>query len=523
MSSQNEYAIEMNNITKIFGELVANDDITLKVKKGEIHALIGENGAGKSTLMSILFGLYEPTKGEIFVNGKSEYISNPIKANKLGIGMVHQHFKLVDIFTVLDNIALGHEKITGKVFLDRTSEIREISKIATKYNLEVDFRAKVSNISVGMQQRVEILKILYRGADILVFDEPTAVLTPQEIEGLLNIMLDLKKDGKTIIFISHKLDEVKKLADSATVIRKGKVVDTFSVKDKTQKEIAEAMVGRQLIEIKNTGVKPQDQVLLKVENLSIKKKGITKVMALDNFNVEVHAGEIVAIAGVEGNGQSELVNAITGLEHFHQGKILFNDIDVTKVSIHQKYENGMSHIPEDRHKHGLVLDFNVIDNVVLQNIDEKPFSNYGLLNKSAIQLYAQDIITKYDVRGANSGFAVARGLSGGNQQKLIIGRELSRKHKILVVVQPTRGLDVGAIEYIHTKILEEKANGNAILLVSYELEEIMGLADRIIVLHAGKISGEVAGNQVKREEIGLMMAGTYHQSSKGEGKYESSN
>ncbi|WP_338955452.1 ABC transporter ATP-binding protein [Spiroplasma endosymbiont of Polydrusus cervinus] len=511
MENNNEYVIEMNKITKVFGDLIANDNITLKVKKGEIHALIGENGAGKSTLMSILFGLYEPTKGEILVNGKPEYISNPIKANQLGIGMVHQHFKLVDIFTVLDNIALGYEQLKGNVFLDRTKEARDIAQIAIKYNLQVDFHAKIANISVGMQQRVEILKILYRGADILVFDEPTAVLTPQEIESLLKIMLDLKKDGKTIIFISHKLDEVKKIADWATVIRRGKVIETFDVQVKNEKEIAEAMVGRNLVEIKNSGRAPQPEVLLKIENLSVKKKGLTRLMALDDFNLTVHAGEVVAIAGVEGNGQTELINVLTGLDKGTSGEIIFNDINVTKKSIYERYQNGMSHIPEDRHKHGLVLEFNAIDNVVLQNINQKPFSRFGLLDKGAIQLYAQQIISKYDVRGANSGFSITRSLSGGNQQKLIIGRELSRQHNILVVVQPTRGLDVGAIEYIHNKILKEKAQGKTVLLVSYELEEIMSLADRIVVLHNGRITGEVAGNKVKREEIGLMMAGRYQQ------------
>ncbi|AGM24630.1 ABC transporter ATP-binding protein [Spiroplasma chrysopicola] len=510
MDKINKYAIEMRNITKVFGEVIANDDVTLKIKKGEIHALIGENGAGKSTLMSILFGLYEPTKGEIFVNGSQEYISGPIKANKLGIGMVHQHFKLVDIFTVLDNIVLGDEKTKGKVFLDRQREIREIAQIAMKYNLQVDFNTKIANISVGMQQRVEILKILYRGADILVFDEPTAVLTPQEIEGLLKIILDLKADGKTIIFISHKLDEVKKIADRATVIRRGKVIETFDIKDKSQEEIAQAMVGRQLVEIKNKGQAAGNETLLRIENLSIKKKGITKLLALDNFNLEVKTGEIVAIAGVEGNGQSELVRAITGLEKVNKGKIVFNNIDVTKVNIHQKYSIGMAHIPEDRQKYGLVLDFSVIDNVVLQNINEKPFANYGLLNKAEIQLYAQNIINKYDVRGTSAGFAMARSLSGGNQQKLIVGRELSRDHNILIVVQPTRGLDVGAIEYIHQKILEEKANGKAVLLISYELEEIMSLADRIVVIHSGHITGNVPNHKIKREEIGLMMAGKYH-------------
>lgn len=513
-NNNNKYAIEMNNITKIFGDLVVNDNITLKVKKGSIHALIGENGAGKSTLMNILFGLYEPTKGEIIINGKLEYINNPIKANKLKIGMIHQHFKLIDTFTVLDNIALGYEKTKFKLFLDRSREMHEIMQIAIKYNLQVDFNSKISNISVGMQQRVEILKILYCGANILVFDEPSAVLTQQEIESLLNIMLDLKKDSKTIIFISHKLNEVKKIADWATVIRRGKIIDTFNIKDKSEKEISKIMIGRNLVKIKNCGKKHKKEILLKIKNLSVKKKGLTSLMALDNFNLNIHSGEIVAIAGIEGNGQTELINTLTGLKKTKIGEIIFNNINVTKKNVYERYKNGMSHIPEDRHKYGLILEFNIIDNIVLQNINQKPFSNYGFLNKGAIQLYAQQIINKYDVRNTNYGFAITRSLSGGNQQKLVIGRELSRQHNILIIIQPTRGLDVGAIEYIHNKIMEEKMKNKAVLLVSYELEEIISLADRIIVLHNGRIIGEIINNEVKLEEIGLMMIGK-HQKKKG--------
>ncbi len=503
-----QYAVEMEGITKVFlGTIVANKDIFLKIKKGEIHALVGENGAGKSTLMSILFGLYQPTKGLIKINGKEVVISGPIRAGELGIGMVHQHFKLVDNFTIVQNIILGSEPISKWQWINYKHAKAKIKAISERYKLEIKPNLKIANASVGMQQRVEILKVLYRGADIIVLDEPTAVLTPQEITSLLAIIEELKRDGKTIIFISHKLEEVKHVADSVTVIRLGQVVENFLAATKTKEEIATLMVGRDLVEVKNPGGNELGEVALKVNNLFVRKIGNKKIMGLSDFNLEVKAGEIVAIAGVEGNGQTELISTITGLIKTEKGQIFFGNKNMTHASIQNLYKHGLSHIPEDRHKYGLVLEYNIIDNMVLQNISQYPFSKCGLIRSKAIQYYAQGIIQTYDVRGSKSGFALARGLSGGNQQKAVVGRELTRKHKILVVAQPTRGLDIGAIEYIHGRILEEKTRGNAVLLISYELSEVMSLADRIVVLHAGKITGNVNAKNVLRESLGLMMAG----------------
>lgn len=505
---QEQYAVEMQNITKVFLEtIIANNDISLKIKKGEIHALVGENGAGKSTLMSILFGLYQPTKGLIKVNGKEVVISGPIRAGELGIGMVHQHFKLVDNFTIIQNIILGSEPVSKWQWINYKHAKTKIKAISEKYKLQITPNLKIENASVGMQQRVEILKVLYRGADIIVLDEPTAVLTPQEITSLLAIIEELKRDGKTIIFISHKLEEVKQIADSVTVIRLGKVVANFLSGSKTKAEIATLMVGRGLVEVKNNCDNELGDVVLKVNNLFVHKIGNKKIMGLSDFNLEIRSGEIVAIAGVEGNGQTELISALTGLIKVEKGNVFFANKNMTHASVQNLYKHGLSHIPEDRHKYGLVLEYNIIDNMVLQNIGQYPFSKFGLIRSKAIQSYAQGIIQTYDVRGSKSGFALARGLSGGNQQKAVVGRELTRKHKILVVAQPTRGLDIGAIEYIHGRILEEKARGNAVLLVSYELSEVMSLADRIIVLHAGKITGNVDAKNVLRETLGLMMAG----------------
>ncbi|MGL5268362.1 MAG: ABC transporter ATP-binding protein [Spiroplasma sp.] len=526
-----KYAVEMEKITKIFLDtIIANDNISLKIKKGEIHALVGENGAGKSTLMSILFGLYQPTKGLIKINDKKVVISNSIKATELGIGMVHQHFKLVDNFTMLENIILGSESVFKWQWLNFKEAKKRILAISKKYKLNIDSNLKVENASVGMQQRVEILKVLYRGADIIVLDEPTAVLTPQEITSLLEIIKELKHVGKTIIFISHKLDEVKAIADSITVIRHGKVVDSFKASDKNKDEIAALMVGREIVPVKNSGKVALGPTLLKIEDLHVKKMNsispanklkflfnkkkktaITsngkEMWGLENFCLEIKAGEIVAIAGVEGNGQSELIYSLTGLMKATKGRVYLEDKDVTNFSARKLYSYGLSHIPEDRHKYGLVLDYTVIDNMVLQNIDQYPFSKFALLRKKAVQSYAQKIIFGYDVRGSDSGFALARGLSGGNQQKAVVGRELNRRHQILIVAQPTRGLDIGAIEYIHQKILEEKEKGNAVLLISYELFEVMTLADRIVVLHSGKITGDVSAKNIKKETLGLMMAG----------------
>ncbi|MDQ7983173.1 MAG: ABC transporter ATP-binding protein [Spiroplasma sp.] len=535
-----QYAVEMQGITKVFlNTIIANDDISLKIKKGEIHALVGENGAGKSTLMSILFGLYQPTKGLIKINGKEVIISNSIKAGQLGIGMVHQHFKLVDNFTMLQNIMLGHETVVKWEWLDFKKAKKAITSLSEKYKLNVDLHLKVENASVGMQQRVEILKVLYRGADIIVLDEPTAVLTPQEITSLLTIIKELKADGKTIIFISHKLDEVKAIADTITVIRNGKVIDSFLAKKKSINQIAALMVGREVVPIKNLDKTNLGPTLLKIENLYVRKMNSIsqspalnlwhrfkilfkkkkhnanqeyddlreQALGLENFNLEIKSGEIVAVAGVEGNGQSELIYSLTGLMKASRGKIYFNNKNVTNFSAKKLYHYGLSHIPEDRHKYGLVLDYTVIDNMVLQNIDQYPFAKGGLLRRKAIQFHAQKILNSYDVRGSKSGFAITRGLSGGNQQKAVVGRELMRQHQILIVAQPTRGLDIGAIEYIHKRILEEKTKGNAVLLISYELSEVMTLADRIVVLHSGKTTGIVPAKNIKKQMLGSMMAG----------------
>lgn len=509
MVKKHEYAVEMENITMIFNQtLVANRDVNFNVKTGEIHALVGENGAGKSTLMSILFGLYEPTSGNIKINGKNEFITNPVKANRLGIGMVHQHFKMVDIFPLWKNIALGDEETIANTFINKNAIKTDITEIMHKYNLEVDLDQTAANASVGSQQRAEILKILYRKADILVFDEPTAVLTPQEIDGLLEVMLELKKAGKTIIFITHKMAEIEKVADTATVIRLGKYIGTYDMKNTTTAQLAEAMVGRKLVEVKNKYHPHKDEVVLQMENVTMKKSSNHKVIGLKDFNLKIHAGEIVAIAGVEGNGQQEIAAAITGLDKVNNGKIIVNNKDITKSSIIDRYRKyKISHIPEDRHRHGLVLDENVINNMTIQDVSNSEFSRFGFLKFSSIQAHAQSIIHKFDVRGADNGFAIARQLSGGNQQKAIVGREMSRPHDLIVIYQPTRGLDIGSIEFIHEEILKNKERGAAILLISYELSEVMGLADKIIVVNSGEKVGEMPAKGAVREQIGAMMLG----------------
>jgi len=510
MATTTKYAVEMVDITKTFnnGAIVANKDLNLKIKKGEIHALVGENGAGKSTLMSILFGMYQPTSGQILINGKPVIISDPVKANKLGIGMVHQHFKLIEVNRVWENIALGVEDTKLNFFIDPVRIKSNINKIMNKYNLFVDLNAKIQNISVGMQQRVEILKILYRQADILVFDEPTAVLTPSEIDSLLEIMKNLQKLGKTIIFITHKMDEISKVADQATVIRHGKNVANFTIKNLKGNEISEAMVGRKIVEVKNKGFKyDENHPVLEIINLTVKKNSDKRINAVEGLNLTVHKGEILAVAGVAGNGQEELIEAITGLTKVSTGAILLKGLNINNSLIKTRYSLGMSHIPEDRHRYGMILDFNVLDNVVLQSISQYPFSKSGLIKRQEITKYGQQIIQKYDVRGSRNGLAVARGLSGGNQQKLVVGREITRPHELLVVVQPTRGLDVGAIEFIHSQILKEKSLGKAVLLISYELSEVMSLADNIAVINDGKIVDIISGKGAKRETIGQLMAG----------------
>ena len=460
-----EYVVEMLNIRKEFPGIVANDNITLQLRKGEIHALLGENGAGKSTLMGILFGMNQPDKGVIKVRGKEVKITNPNVANDLGIGMVHQHFKLVENFTVTQNIVLGCEpKILFGLGMDLNKAAKRIEELSKQYGLNVDPNAKIENISVGMQQRVEILKMLYRDADVLILDEPTAVLTPQEIDELIKIMKNLINEGKSIIIITHKLKEIKAAADRCTVIRRGRYIGTVDVKTTSEAEMAKMMVGREVsFKVNKKPAKPGD-VVLDIKNLSVKNN--KKVLGLKDFSIDVRAGEIVGIAGVEGNGQSELIEAITGLRKSESGTINFKNKDITRESIRNRINSGIAHIPEDRHKRGLVLDYTIEENMVLEVYDKKPFSNKGLLNKKEIKKYAEKIIDEFDVRSGEGAESIARSLSGGNQQKAIIGREIELNPELLIAAQPTRGLDVGSIEYIHKRLVEQRDSGKAVLLVS---------------------------------------------------------
>ncbi|VYU01149.1 ATP-binding cassette domain-containing protein [Clostridium tertium] len=498
------YVVEMLNIRKEFPGIVANDNVTLQLKKGEIHALLGENGAGKSTLMGMLFGMYQPEAGVIKVKGKEVKISSPNVANELGIGMVHQHFKLVENFTVTENIILGLEP---KKFLtvDIKSAAKKIEELSKSYGLNVDPYSKIEDISVGMQQRVEILKMLYRNADVLIFDEPTAVLTPQEIEDLIKIMKNLIKEGKSIIIITHKLKEIKAAADRCTVIRRGKYIGTVDVKETSEAEMAKMMVGRQVsfkVDKKEANL---GEEVLNIENLSVKNN--KKVLGLKNFSLKVRRGEIVGIAGVEGNGQSELVEALTGMRPVESGSIFFNGKDITKLSIRNRIDEGIAHIPEDRHKRGLILDYNMEDNMVLKVYKNKPFSKNGLINRKEVEKYANDIIETFDVRSGEGGKSMARSLSGGNQQKGIIGREIQSNPDLLIAVQPTRGLDVGSIEYIHKRLVEQRDNGKAVLLVSLELDEVLNVSDRIAVVNNGELVGIVNASETDENEVGLMMAG----------------
>lgn len=509
-----DYIIEMLDITKEFPGIKANDHITLQIKKGEIHALLGENGAGKSTLMSVLFGLYQPDGGCIKVRGKEVQINNPLDANALGIGMVHQHFKLVHNFTVLQNIVLGNEDVKNG-FLEMKKARKKVMDLSEKYHLAVDPDALIENITVGMQQRVEILKMLYRDNDILIFDEPTAVLTPQEIDELMTIMKELVKEGKSIVFITHKLNEIKAVADRCSVLRRGKYIGTVSVADTDKEALSEMMVGHKVqLTVQKEEAKPTD-VVLDVKNLTVrdKKQGHLKEV-IKNVSLQVKKGEIVCIAGIDGNGQSELVEAITGMSKVDEGTVLLNGEDITKKSIRYRNTHGMSHIPEDRHKHGLVLDYSLENNLVLQEYFDKRFQNHGFIKKDNITQYATDLIEKYDIRSGQGVDTIARSMSGGNQQKAIIARELTKEHDLLVAVQPTRGLDVGAIEFIHKQIVKERDEGAAVLLISLELEEVMNLSDRILVIYEGEIVGELNPKETTIQELGLYMAG----SKKGENK-----
>ena len=501
-----EYVVEMLNIRKEFPGIVSNDNITLQLRKGEIHALLGENGAGKSTLMGILFGMNQPDKGVIKVRGKEVKITNPNVANDLGIGMVHQHFKLVENFTVTQNIVLGCEpKILFGLGMDLNKAAKRIEELSKQYGLNVDPNAKIENISVGMQQRVEILKMLYRDADVLILDEPTAVLTPQEIDELIKIMKNLINEGKSIIIITHKLREIKAAADRCTVIRRGRYIGTVDVKTTSEAEMAKMMVGREVsFKVNKKPAKP-GEVVLDIKNLSVKNN--KKVLGLKDFSIDVRAGEIVGIAGVEGNGQSELIEAITGLRKSESGTINFKNKDITRESIRNRINSGIAHIPEDRHKRGLVLDYTIEENMVLEVYDKKPFSNKGLLNKKEIKKYAEKIIDEFDVRSGEGAESIARSLSGGNQQKAIIGREIELNPELLIAAQPTRGLDVGSIEYIHKRLVEQRDSGKAVLLVSLELDEILNVSDRIAIINNGELIGIVNADETNENEVCLMMAG----------------
>lgn len=516
----------MLGITKRFGNILANDHIDIRLQKGHILALCGENGAGKSTIMSILFGLYTPDEGVIKKEGKVVKITNPNDATSLNIGMVHQHFKLVDTFTVLQNIILGDETLkefkgdnlnfvkkslnylNKKIFkiIDYKKAREDINKIINQYDLQVDLDKKVKDISVEMQQKVEIIKMLYRKNDILIFDEPTAVLTEQEIQDFLKVMNNLKKEGKSIIFISHKLNEVFEVSDEITVIRKGQYIDTLKTKETTKEEISALMVGRKLKDFKGKSKKTPKEEVLRVEHLTMIDP-FSKKKVVNDVSFNVRKGEIVTLAGIDGNGQQEVIYGITGIKKAHEGTILLGKKDISSYSIREKIKAGISHIPEDRHKHGLILDYSIYENTVLDRYYEKEFSKCLFLNEKNIKKYADELIDKYDVRSSGDGNTIVRSMSGGNQQKIIVGREIERNQDLLIAVQPTRGLDIGAIEGIHNLLLKQREEDKAILLVSLELDQVFALSDRILVMYEGEIVGEFTPDNVNKETLGLYMSG----------------
>lgn len=503
---EENYVIEMLHITKRFPGIIANNDISLQLKKGEIHALLGENGAGKSTLMSVLFGLYTPEEGEIKKDGKVVKIKNPNEATALHIGMVHQHFKLVDVFTVLDNIILGAET-TKYGCLDRNSARKRVKELSQKYGLYIDTEAKIEDITVGMQQRVEILKMLYRDNDILIFDEPTAVLTPQEIDELMLIMKNLSKEGKSILFITHKLDEILAVADRCTVLRKGQLVGVVDVKNTNKEELSEMMVGRKVQLVVQKNPCQIGEPLLEVENLCMTDK-IHHILSVNDVSFDVRRGEILCIAGIDGNGQSDLIYGITGIEKAKSGKVTLKGKDITNFPIRKRDLLGMSHIPEDRQKYGLILDYSLENNLILESYFTPKFEKFGFLKKKEIRKYALELINQYDIRSGQGPITKVRSMSGGNQQKAIIAREFDRDCDLLVAVQPTRGLDVGAIEGIHKQLVKERDKGKAVLLVSLELDEVLSLSDRVLVIHQGELVGEFDPKTTSPQELGLYMAGS---------------
>ncbi len=505
--------IEMLNITKEFPGIKANDNVSLSLHKGEVHALLGENGAGKSTLMSVLFGLYQPEQGEIKKNGQVVSIKNPNDATELGIGMVHQHFKLVEVFSVLDNIILGSEP-TSKGFLKKAEAKQKILDLSEKYGLSVDPDALIEDISVGMQQRVEILKMLYRDNEILIFDEPTAVLTPQEISELMQIMRNFTKEGKSILFITHKLSEIMEVADRCTVLRKGKYMGTVNIADTTKEGLSKMMVGRDVsFDVAKKDIKVGEPIL-EVKNVTVPSK-LHKNNAVKDVTFNIRGGEIVCLAGIEGNGQTELAGAITGLEKQSSGTIILKGEDITRSKIRDRSENGMSHIPADRHKHGLVLDYNLQNNMVLQRFRDSEFQSGGFIKKKAIREYSDRLIEQYDVRSGQGSDTITRSMSGGNQQKAIIAREIDKNPDLLIAISPTRGLDVGAIEYIHKQLVAQRDAGKAVLLVSLEMDEVMNLSDRILVMYEGEIVGELDPKTTTNVELGLYMSGAKRDERKG--------
>lgn len=499
-----DYAVEMRGITKSFPGVLANDNVNLQVRRGEIHALLGENGAGKSTLMNILYGLYQPDSGEILINGQRVEIADPNTAIRHGIGMVHQHFMLVEPFTVTENIVLGAETVRAGGILDMKRARRDVIEISEKYGLFVDPDAKIQDISVGMQQRVEILKALYRGAEILILDEPTAVLTPNEVQELIVIMRRLVEQGKSIIFITHKLKEIKAACDRVTVIRRGKVIGTVAAASADVEQLAEMMVGRKvLLQVEKQQAQAGDTMLSVRDVHALDSRGLP---ALKGVTFDVRAGEIVGIAGVDGNGQTELIEVITGLRRPTSGSIALKGEDITQLSIRKRFERGIAHIPEDRHKHGLILDFSIAENMVLQDFYRPPYSDRCILRPQAINKHADRLIAEYDVRTPGRD-TLARKLSGGNQQKVIIAREMERQPSFILAAQPTRGLDVGAIEFVHRRLVEQRDEGKAVLLVSFELDEILALSDRILVMYEGRIVGELEGHSATEQQLGMLMAG----------------
>ena len=515
--NKSEYIIELKDITKVFPGIIANDHINIQLRRGEIHALLGENGAGKSTLMSVLFGLYQPEEGTIYKNGTPVKINDPNDANDLGIGMVHQHFKLVEVFTVLENIILGVET-TKNGFLSKTEAKEKVMKLSGEYGLNIDPDALVEDITVGMQQRTEILKMLYRDNEILIFDEPTAVLTPQEIDELMEIMKGLAKEGKSILFISHKLNEIMEVADRCSVLRKGKYIGTVDIANTTKEELSNMMVGRDVkFAVDKKPAQPKETVL-EIRNMSVKHT-VHKKDAVHNVSLDVRAGEIVCIAGIDGNGQTEFVQGLTGLLPMAGGSVkLLNNgqlEDITNKSIRYKNTHGISHIPEDRHKHGLVLDYSLEQNMVLQRYFEPEFQKNGFIRFGEVRSYSERLIGEFDVRSGQGPVTAARSMSGGNQQKAIIARELDRDHRLLIAVQPTRGLDVGAIEFIHSEIVKKRDEGIGVLLVSLELDEVMNLSDRILVMYEGEIVGELNPKETDVQELGLYMAGAKRQEGEG--------